>query len=261
MRTAWAVDGPDGAPPLVLLHSLGSDRSMWRPQVDALAGPYRVVRVETRGHGAAPSPPGPYTLDELGRDVLDTLDALGLGTVHLCGLSLGGLMALWVAVHHPDRLRSLTVANTAARVGTADGWKQRIDAVQTHGLKRIRDDVLSRFFAPDFQRDHPAAFAEAQQAFVAADEAGYAACCSALADADLSSKVGAIATPTLVVGGALDVATPPGDAHALHEAIAGSQLVVLDGAAHLSNLDRPDAFTQAVRQHLDTAERTPTDTG
>lgn len=261
MRTAWAVDGPDGAPPLVLLHSLGADRSMWRPQVDALAGPYRVVRVETRGHGAAPSPPGPYTLDELGQDVLDTLDAVGLGTVHLCGLSLGGLIALWVAVHQPDRLRSLTVANTAARVGTAQGWKQRIDAVQSHGLAGIRDDVLARFFAADFAQQHPAAFAEAQQAFVAADDEGYAACCSALADADLRGDVGAIATPTLVVGGALDVATPPGDAHALHDAIIGSELVVLDDAAHLSNLDRPDAFTQALRHHLDVAERGRTDTG
>lgn len=254
MRTAWAVDGPDDAPALVLLHSLGSDRSMWAPQVRALAGRYRVVRLDARGHGAAPAPPGPYAVGDLGQDVVDAADALGLGSFHLCGCSMGGLVALWVAVHHGDRLRSLTVANSAARVGSPEGWQARIDAVRAHGLAGIRDQVLARFFAPGFADRHPTEHAEAERAFARADDGGYAACCAALGAADLRGDVGTITTRTLVIGGALDVATPPQQAVELHDAIAGSDLVVLDGAAHLSNLDAPEAFTRALRAHLDAAE-------
>jgi 3-oxoadipate enol-lactonase len=250
MRTAWTVDGPDEAPAVVLLHSLGSDGSMWRPQAEALSADHRVVRIETRGHGQAPAPPGPYTLDDLGTDVLDVADALGLERFHLVGCSLGGLTALWVAVHHGDRLHSLTATNTAARVGSTEGWQQRIDAVREHGLVGIRDDVLARFFAPGFPEREPGEWERARQAFVDADDDGYAACCAALRDADLRGEVGRIAVPTLVVGGTEDVATPPEQQQALHEAIPSSRLVVLERAGHLANLDRPDAFTAALRDHL-----------
>lgn len=250
MRTAWSIDGPEDAPAVVLLHSLGSDRSMWRPQAEALATDHRVVLIDARGHGAAPSPPGPYTLDDLGADVLDVADAIGLDRFHLAGCSLGGLTALWVAVHHSDRLHSLTAANTAARVGTADGWQQRIDAVREHGLAGIRDTVLARFFAPGFPEREPGEWTRAQQVFVDADDDGYAACCAALRDADLRGDVGRIDVPTLVVGGAQDQATPPDQQQALHDAIPSSRLVVLDHAGHLANLDRSEAFTAALRDHL-----------
>ncbi len=251
MITAWRDDGPADAPPIVLLHSLGSDTSMWQPQVDARADRFRLIRLDTRGHGRAPSPDGPYALADLGGDVIDVLDHLGLDTVHLCGLSLGGLTALWVALHHPDRLRTLTAANTAARVGSAEGWAARIDAVRTHGLAGIRDDVLERFFAAGFDVAQPVAFADAQRAFTTADGEGYAACCAALGDADLRDEVQRIAVPTLVVGGVLDVATPPSDAEWLAARIPGAELVVLDDAAHLSNLDQPAAFTAALAQHVE----------
>lgn len=255
---AHTTDGPADAPAVVLLHSLGSDASMWQPQADALAADHLVVRVESRGHGRAPSPTGPYALADLGGDVIDVLDDLGLARVHLAGVSLGGLTALWLATRHPDRLVSLTAANTAARVGTAEGWQARIDAVGAHGLAGIRDDVLARFFAPGFATAQPEAFAAAQRAFTAADDEGYAACCAALAEADLRPAVGSITIPTLVIGGELDVATPPSDALALHRAIPGSRLVLLAGAAHLSNLDQPEAFTAALREHIAVAESAAT---
>lgn len=254
MRTISTVDGDPDAPPLVLLHSLGSDSSMWRPQAEALADAFRVVRIDARGHGDAPSPTGPYTVEDLGRDVLDVADQLGLGSFHLCGVSMGGLTALWLAVHHGDRLRSLTAANTAARVGSADGWADRVAQVRRHGLAGIRDDVLARFFAPGFAHRWPAAFAEAQQAFTRADDDGYAACCAALATADLRDEVARIAVPTLLVAGELDVPTPPSDAAWLHARIPDSRLVVLADASHLSNLDQPDAFTAALRDHCRRAE-------
>ena len=254
MITAWADDGDADAPPIVLLHSLGSDRTMWGPQVEALRGDHRLVRIEARGHGRAPSPPGPYTIADLGTDVLDVADELGLDTFHLCGVSMGGQTALWLAVHHPDRLRSLTAANTAPRVGSPAGWQDRIDAVRDHGLAGIRDQVLERFFAPGFPQADPDRFAEAQAAFVRGDDDGYAACCAALASADLTDDVGRITTPTLVVGATHDVATPPDQAHALHAAIPDSDLLVLGGAAHLSNLERPGTFTAALRAHVARAD-------
>ena len=254
MITAWADEGAPDAPPLLLLHSRGSDRTGWEPQARALAGPLRVLRVEARGHGRAPAPPGPYTLADLGGDVLELADALGLDTFHVAGISLGGLTALWLAVHHGDRLRSLTAANTAARVGSADGWQARIRAVRDHGLAGIRDEVVARFFAPGFGERDPATLAQAQAAFVRADADGYAACCAALADADLTADVGSITTPTLVVGGAHDVATPPGQSEELHAAIPGSRLLVLEDAAHLSNLEQPDVFSSALQTHIAAAE-------
>lgn len=251
------LDGPADGPPLVLLASLGSDASMWRPQVRALGDTYRIVRLDARGHGRSTAPPGPYRLADLGGDVIAVLDGLGIEAAHVCGVSLGGLTALWLAINHPDRLLTLTAANTAAKVGTAEGWQARIDAVTAHGLAGIRDDVLARFFAPGYAEADPDGFAEAQQAFTTADDAGYSACCAALADADLREEVGGISVPTLVIGGDADVATPPPDAQWLHRAIPGSRLVILEGAGHLSNLDQPQRFTAALAEHI--AARQPTD--
>lgn len=244
------LDGPADGPPLVLLASLGSDASMWRPQVRALRDTHRIIRVDARGHGRSSAPPGPYRLADLGGDVIAVLDDLGIAAAHVCGVSLGGQTALWLAIHHPDRLLSLTAANTAAKVGSSEGWQARIDAVRTHGLAGIRDDVLARFFAPGFADADPDGFAEAQQAFTTADDAGYAACCAALAGADLRQEVGRITVSTLVIGGDVDVATPPTDAQWLHQAIPDSRLLILDDAGHLSNLDQPERFTAALAEHI-----------
>lgn len=250
MKLHVEVDGPEGAPVVVLLPSLGSDHTMWRPQVTDLARDHRVLRIDPRGHGRSPAPPGPYALADLGRDVVVVADEHAADRFDLVGVSLGGLTALWVAIHHPDRVRTLVAANTAARVGTADGWQARVDAVRERGLAGIRDEVLARFFADGFADRDPAACAEAQQAFVGGDPDGYAACCAALAHADLRDEVARIAAPTLVVAGEHDVATPLQDAEWLAAHVPGSRLVVLDGAAHLSNLERPTAFTSVVREHL-----------
>ena len=250
MIPAHQLDGPTDAPALVLLASLGSDRRMWEPQAAALLDDFRIVRVDARGHGASDTPPGEYSITDLAEDVVELLDHLDLERVHLCGLSLGGLTALQVALDRPDRLASLTVANSAARVGSVEGWQQRIDDVTARGLAGIRDDVLPRFCAPGFDEANPIAWQQLQEAFTAGSDAGYAGCCAALRDADLTDRVQEVAAPTLVVGGELDVATPPAQQAALDAALPDSDLVVLDGAAHLSNLDRPAAFTAALRQHL-----------
>ncbi len=248
---ATTVEGPPDAPAVVFLHSLGSNSTMWRPQAETLADAYRVVRVDTRGHGASPSPAGPYAIDDLGRDVIAAADAEGLDTFHLVGLSLGGLTALWVALHHGDRLRSLTAANTAARVANTDFWQARVDAVREQGLSGIRDAVVGRFFSARFPSARPDWFTEAQDAFVSCDPEGYIACCDALGDADLRADIHRIDVPTLVVGGDRDVATPAADALWLQDHISDSHLAVLPRAAHLSNLDQPELFTQVLRAHLE----------
>lgn len=248
---ARTVDGPADAPAVVFLHSLGSDSSMWRPQAEALADAYRVVRVDTRGHGGSDAPPGGYTVEDLGRDVLEVADAEELATFHLVGLSLGGLTALWLAIHHGYRLQSLTAANTAARVADKAFWQTRAAAVRDQGLEGIRDAVVGRFFATGFADARPDWFAEAQRVFVGSDPDGYVGCCAALEAADLRDDVARIDVPTLVVAGDEDVATPPGDALWLQAHIDGSHLAVLPRAAHLSNLDQPDLFTQVLRSHLE----------
>jgi len=240
---AWSDTGPVDAPVLVLLHSLGSDRSMWRPQVERLSIARRVLAIDTRGHGASTTPPGPASLDALGTDVIATVDHLGIDAFHVCGVSLGGMTALWLGIHASRRLLSLTACNTAAKIGDAASWNARIEAVRSAGMESIRDAVVSRWFAPGFADRHPDWFEEANNVFAHTDPEGYAACCAALAVADLREQVGGIERPALIVGGDLDVATPPESARWLHEEIRGSELEILADAAHLSNLDRPDAFT------------------
>jgi 3-oxoadipate enol-lactonase len=246
---AWLEHGRS-APAVVMMHSLGSDGSMWRPQVEALAPRFRVILVDTRGHGRSGAPPGPYRVEQLARDVLAVADDAGIDRFHAVGLSLGGQMAMWLGVHAANRVRSLVLANTAAKIGTTESWRARIDGVTTGGMRSVRDAVLGRWFSPDFPRLHADWFAEAQQVFDTTTPAGYAACCAALDASDLHDEVAAIRAPTLVIGGELDVATPPAEAQWLHATIADCELTIIDGAGHLSNLDRPDVFNERLLQFL-----------
>lgn len=250
MTMYWFDDGPPDGEPVVLLHSLGLDSTSWQPQVDALADEYRLIRVDMRGHGRSPAPPGPYRLADLGGDVLQVADAAGLERFHLCGLSIGGLIALWIGIHRGDRLRSLMVANTAAKIADRDYWQTRADAVRDGGMEAVRDTVLTRLFSPDFPELVPHGFAAARDAFSATDPDGYAACCAALGEADLRDDVATITVPTLVIAGSADEATPPTDARWLDAHLPDSQLEVIGGAAHVSNYDHPEAFTAAIRRHL-----------
>lgn len=254
MTSRFSVRGPDGAPPVVLLPSLGSDRTIWDFQVAALATDHRVIVVEPRGHRAANVPPGPCTLADLGTDVLDATDTVGIDRFHLAGISLGGITALWIAAHHAHRVRTLTVANTAARIGTSQGWSERIELVRAGGMAAICDAVMDRFFTPDFQQDHPDIVAATRTALLQVDPDGYIACCQALAHGDVTGLLERITAPTLVIGATADVSTPPQQARLLHDAIAGSRLELLDDAGHLSNLERPHEFTRILLAHLTAAE-------
>ncbi len=247
----WDASGSDGAPVVILGHSLGTDRSMWEPQLDVLRASHRVVRVDLRGHGASPVPEGPYTLDAMASDVLHAANRAGVDRFAYCGVSLGGIVGLWLAARHPERVRALVAANTAAKIGSAEGWRDRILAVDSLGMSRLAEAVVPRWFSPDFKTAEPAKFAHFERVVGRTSAAGYRAACAALAIADVTADLSRIVAPTLIIGGTADVSTPLVDARLLEARISGSTLVVLDGAGHLSNVDRPAAFNASVAPFLD----------
>jgi len=235
------------APSIVFSHSLGADRTMWTPQLSALADEFHLLAVDTRGHGQSRVPPGPYSLAQLGQDVLDAADTLGIARFHFCGISLGGLTGLWLGTYAPSRLLSLAACNTAARIGSLESWSARIAVVRAEGMPRLSDSVVPRWFATDFPTREPALFGAVAETFSRTSPEGYSRCCEALAAADLRDDVTRIKVPTWVVGGELDLSTPPAQARWLHTQIEGSSLTVFDGASHLSNLDVAPAFTEQLR--------------
>lgn len=246
-RLRYRDEGPRDAPIVVFSNSLGTDLRMWEPQARDLAGRFRVVRYDTRGHGRSDAPPGPYSLAQLGGDLLALLDALRIERAHVCGLSLGGMTALWLAAEHPARVARAVFANTAARIGSDDSWNARIALVRTGGMAAVREFAVPRFLSAAFRASHPNLAHQIGAMLEATPPGGYIACCAALRDADLHDVIGRIAAPTLVVGGALDESTPPAQARALHAAIAGSELVIFPDTAHLSNIERAEGFTERLR--------------
>jgi 3-oxoadipate enol-lactonase len=235
------LDGPPDAPILLLGGSLGTHAGMWRPQLDALTGHHRVVRFDHRGHGRSPVAPGPYTVDDLGHDLLRLLDVLGVGAVDYAGLSLGGMVGMWLAAHSPQRVNRLALLCTAAHLPADLGYRQRAAAVRAHGMDGIVEPVLGRWFTPAF----PPADREPYRAMLAGtDPEGYAGCCEAIASLDLRPVLSKITAPTLVVAGADDPAIPPRYAEQIAATVPGSRLEVLDGAAHLANVERADAVNR-----------------
>ena len=249
-RIAFEFAGnPDGAP-LIFLHSLGSSHAQWQPQVEALADTYRILGVDTRGHGASDAPAGDYTLATLAMDVVELADMAGFATFHLCGLSLGGMMAQWIAIHHGHRLRTLTLANTGAKIGTPESWNERAEIARTQGMTPLLDAVLARWFTPAFGPAHPETIDRLKATLATTDPTGYSGCCAALRDADLRAEVPQITAQSLLIASTHDGATPPNDLTFLHANISGSHLHLIEEASHISNIEAPAEFTAALAGHL-----------
>ncbi|WP_306391653.1 3-oxoadipate enol-lactonase [Telluria beijingensis] len=246
----YRLQGSADRPTVVLSNSLGTDMSMWDDLAYSLASRFQVLRYDTRGHGASKSPAGPYTLKLLGRDVLALLDTLGIGRAHFVGLSMGGAIGQWLGVHAPQRLERLVLANTAARIGSLDGWRARAAAVRASGMEEIAAGSPGRWFTPAFVGAQPELVRAMQAVLLRTDPEGYAACCDALAGADLRAAVAAIPVPTLVIAGAFDPVTTADDARFLQQAIPGSTLAEVP-ASHLSNLEAPELFAETVHAFLD----------
>jgi 3-oxoadipate enol-lactonase len=249
-RIAYRLDGPTDAPVLMLSNSLGTNLGMWAPQMEALVQSFRVLRYDSRGHGASDAPLGAYSLDRLGRDAVELLDALDLERVHFCGLSKGGMVGQWLGVRAPERVHRLVLANTSAYMGPPAGWQQRIDTVLRDGMGAVTDDVLEKWFTPEFRSLAPDAVAAVRDMLLATDPGGYAGCCAALRDMDLRPTAPLIAAPTLLVAGARDPSTPPACAHELARAMRHAPRVATLDAAHLSNIEQAGEFTAIVLDFL-----------
>jgi 3-oxoadipate enol-lactonase len=243
--------GPPEAPVLVLGGSLGTASRMWQPQVDALADRYRIICYDHRGHGGSQVTPGPYTIDELGGDVLALLDGLGVATFAYCGLSLGGMVGMWLAAHQPDRVRRLVLLCTAAHLPPPDGWLERATRVREGGVASIADAVVARWFTVAMPASDPR-IAWCREMLANTPAEGYAGCCEAIAGMDLRPVLDRITAPTLVVAGALDPATPPPYAEEIATMVTGARLAVLPAAAHLSNVECPEAVSGLLSGHLET---------
>lgn len=242
----WTDTGGNAGRTVLLVHSLGTDSSLWARQVEPFSQVRRVITVDLPGHGSSTARDTEYTIEDLGADVLAVADAAGVERFDYCGISIGGQIGLWLAVEAPERVETLVAACTAARIGTSERWQQRIEAVEEVGMEGLLTTVVAGWFSPSFGDRDPDSLRSIQQVFTSVDPVGYTGCCAALRDADLTSRIAEISAPTLVVAGELDVSTPVSEAELLHEWIRGSRLQVIPGAAHLANLDRPEEFTAAV---------------
>jgi 3-oxoadipate enol-lactonase len=245
----YRIDGDAAAPPLLLSNSLGTSIEMWEPQMATLAGRFRVIRYDSRGHGQSTVTAGPYTIEQVANDALGLLDALEVPRAHFCGLSMGGMVGMWLGIHAPQRIDRLVLANTAAKIGTAELWNARIDAVRKGGMTSIASAVLARWFSTQLLEAPTPIIARMRATLEGVSAAGYAASCAAVRDMDQRHLVGRIRAPTLVIAGTEDFATPAAEGRFVAEQIPQARYVELP-AAHLSNVQAAPAFTQALMQFL-----------
>lgn len=250
LRLYYRLEGRDGAPPLVLAHCLGLDHGMWDEQVEALRPHFRIVTYDSRGHGASDAPGGDYTLEDVGRDALAVADAAGFARFAFCGLSLGGMVGQWLAVHAPERLTHLVLASTTSRLTEPQGMETRRRTVLAEGMAAVVDIALGRCFTPALLAAAPPRIAWARHTMVATEPAGYAGCCAVLRDLDTTATLARIATPTLVLAAERDLSMP-WEQHAavLARAIPGARIERLP-AAHVANIERPRTFTAALLRFL-----------
>jgi 3-oxoadipate enol-lactonase len=241
-RIHYAKSGLKSAPVLLLSNSLGTNFSMWDPQLPEFEKHFCVLRYDTRGHGESAVSPGPYAIDQLGRDVVHLLDALEIARVCFCGLSMGGMTGLWLGLHAASRLDKLLVASTSAKFGSADGWNLRIATVRANGMTAVAASVVERWFTPEYRAREAESVEATQKMLELAPPEGYVACCAALRDADMRESVASIHVPTLVLAGSQDPVSPPSDGRFLSEKIPGATYGELR-AAHLVNVEAASEFT------------------
>jgi 3-oxoadipate enol-lactonase/4-carboxymuconolactone decarboxylase len=247
LRLHHRLDGPDGEPVLVLANSIGTTLELWDAQVSALARRFRVLRYDQLGHGRSEVAPGPYTVELLGRELVALLDELGIERACFAGISLGGAVGMWLAAERPERVERLVLACTSARFGDPEVWRERADGVRRDGMEAVTEASLGRWFTPSAS---PEAVERFRRMLLATPAEGYAACCDALGAWDFREQLGGVRASTLVVAASEDPSTPPDHGRLLATRIPDARLHVIDGAAHLVNVERPAEFTDIVLEHL-----------
>lgn len=236
-------------PALILSNSLGTDLSMWDPQVAQFSRHFSLLRMDTRGHGSSSTSPGPCSVADLGADVLLLLDHLGLERVYFCGLSMGGMVGQWLGLHAADRLHALVLSNTAAKIGTLETWNQRIALVASEGMSPVAASASDRWFTQNFRQNRPDAVEKAAQMLRNCDPQGYMRGCEVVRDANFHEDIHNVRTPALIVFGMEDPVTTAADARFIVERIDGAGTLSLR-AAHLSNVEAADTFTNGVLNFL-----------
>jgi 3-oxoadipate enol-lactonase len=248
----YEIHGTEGAPWLVLGHSLACSVRMWDPQIAALKDQYRILAYDTRGHGGTEAPKGEYSLEMLADDLHGLLETLGIKAPHFCGLSMGGMIGQTFALKFPGVFRTLTLADTTSRypAEAAPVWAERIKTVEAQGMAPLAQPTLERWFTEAFRKSRPDVVDGVRKLILATPPAGYIGCCHAIPKINLSARLKEIKCPILVIVGADDPGTPPAMAREIHENAPGSKLVVLPQAAHLANLEQPAGFTRALEDFL-----------
>jgi 3-oxoadipate enol-lactonase len=248
-RLFYTLSGAEGAPVLVLSNSLGTTLEMWQPQLPPLERDFRVLRYDMRGHGNSDLTPAACSISTLGEDVVALLNQLGIEKAHFCGLSIGGFIGQWLGARAPQRLLSLVLCNTAAKIGTPETWNKRIADVEQGGMASIADSVLQRWFTPAFRAAYPAAVEPFRAMLLANDPGGYSLLCAAIRDMDQRKLVEEVRVPTCVLAGEHDPVTTVEDAKFLQDKIPAAKLVILP-AAHISNVEARSQFNTAVIEFL-----------
>ncbi len=246
--------GKRGSPALVFTGSLGTDLTMWTPQAELLKPRFCTLRYDIRGHGRSPVPSGSYSIEDLGSDLLALLDRLGIERASLCGLSIGGMISMWVAAHAPERVERLVLCCTSARLGPPSAWLERAAIVRADGVGAIADAVLVRWFTPAFAGARPDVIERMRGILAATPREGYAGCCEAIAEMDLTPDLPSITAPTLVIAGEQDPATPPEHGRRIADLIPGARFEVVSPAAHLATIERPDLTTAMILRFMSDEE-------
>ena len=248
----YELTGKKGAPVVMLSQSLACSLVMWQPQMDMLESAFRVLRFDTRGHGDSDTPQGSYSLEQLAMDAIGLMDALKVDAVHFVGLSMGGMIGQSLALDYADRLKSLTLCDTAAIMPdeTQPVWQQRIDAAGEKGIKGQVDETLERWFRPEYLQQNPPEVEMIRRQILATPVAGYIGCCEAIRRLKYLDRLSGINLPTLIMVGEEDPGTPVAASEAMHERISDSRLVVLPSARHLSNIEQSEAFNAALMEFL-----------
>lgn len=247
----YTVDGPEDAPVVVLSGALGSRLDMWDPQMAGLTGQFRVVRHDIRGHGGSPVPPAPYSMADLGSDVLRLLDRLKVERAHFAGLSLGGMTGMWLAAHAPERIDRLALLGTSPKPpGTREGWAERIHTVRTEGMAALAPTVVERWFTPAYAEREPQTVALFVDMVANTPAEGYAGCCAAIQHMDLRPGLPSIGAPTLVVVGKQDPSTPPELSELIASAIPDARLEIVPDAAHLVSWEQATIVNELLVEHF-----------
>lgn len=245
MKTNYKIQGTPNSPVLMFSNSLGADLTMWDALVPHLLPYFRVLQYDTRGHGKSEVTEGPYTIAMLGQDVIDLLDALQIEKVYFCGLSMGGLIGQYLGIHHPERLHKLILSNTDSKIGTAEGWNERIDLLKKEGMSAIVDATMQKWFTEGFHKTNPSRVAEMKQVFSANNIIGYTGCCSAIGAADFREDIKNISVETLVITGDADEVTNVAQAESMQATIPKAQLKVFN-AKHLPSTELPSYYAETL---------------